>query len=71
MPGPPGPNHPVNLYFAGVYQALSEPGLACGDPEATDVVWQTASSLLLCAPACEAFALGGTAEVSYGSPPCE
>jgi hypothetical protein len=71
MPGPPGPEHYVSLEIAGEIQLISEPGLACGDPEASDVVWQTASTLLLCAPACEAFAMGGTAEVTYGSPPCE
>jgi hypothetical protein len=73
LPGPPSPFHApfVSLEIGGQYQPVSEPGLACGDPEASDVVWQTDSILLLCDPACEAFALAGTAEVTYGTPPCE
>ena len=73
MPGPPSPSHAryVGLEIGGQYQPMSEPGPTCGDPEANDVVWQTASSLLLCDPACEAFATAGFAQVTYGSPGCE
>lgn len=73
LPGPPGQFHApfVTLEIAGQHQPLSEPGLACGDPEATDVVWKSDSVLLLCEPACDAFAIGGHAEVAYGTPPCD
>ena len=73
LPGPPGPFHEpfVILEIAGRYEPLSEPGLACGDAEATDVVWKTDSVLLLCDSACEAFAIGEHAEVTYGTPICE
>jgi hypothetical protein len=68
LPGPPGPHHGVSIYIAGQEYPVSEPGLACADPDATDVVWQSTSTLLLCAPACEAFTM---AAVAYASPSCE
>lgn len=73
LPGPPGPSHApfVGLAVGDEQLIVSEPGVACGDPEAYDAVWQTESVLLLCDSACDLFALSGTAEVRYGAPPCE
>lgn len=73
LPGPPSPYHApfVNLEVGGEHQSVSEPGVACDDPEAYDAVWKTDSVLLLCDSACDTFALSGIAEVRYGAPPCE
>jgi hypothetical protein len=73
LPGPPdGIGEPfVTIRIGGEQWGLSEKGLGCGDADAQDVVWanEAADRMLLCDPACEAFASLGVAEVQYGCPP--
>lgn len=75
LPGPPLGYHgnAVGVAFGGAPEDdASEPGLACGDPGASDVVWASDSVLLLCDVACESFANVGAAQVHIGVPfPCE
>jgi hypothetical protein len=71
LPGPPNEiGEPyVTINIGGEQWSLSEMGLGCGDPNANDVVWVGDSGMLLCGPACEAFAMTGVLEVQFGCPP--
>jgi hypothetical protein len=73
LPGPPSSLHQPYVWveIGGQEFVVSEPGLACGEPGAQDVVWTSDASMQLCTPACDAFALAGLVRVVYGIPPCE